>query len=77
MAKHLIEQISKSVQFPSNDNAEMEVLAKELGYTRHKDGVETADISKLVRRAVRFMLDNVKDFKEWQVSGGKKSSRKN
>ncbi len=76
MVKHLIKQVSKSVQFPDTDSEQMAVLAKELGYVRHQDGVEIADISKIVRRAVRFMLENLKDFRQWNVNGGRKSRKK-
>ena len=77
MVKHLIKQTSKSILFPEQDIKALEQLAQELGYTRHQGGVETADVSKLVRRAVRFMIDNPDAFKTWQVKGVKKANTKN
>ncbi len=76
MVKHLIKKVSKSIQFTDTDLAALDVLAKELQLTRYQGGVETADVSKLVQRAVRYMIENKDKFKEWSVGGtkhGKKS----
>lgn len=69
MVKHLIEKISKSIQFTQTEVSEMSTLAKSLGFTRNQGGIETGDISKLVRRFVRFALDNLDTFKQWSVNG--------
>lgn len=69
MVRRLVEKVSKSIQFGKTEIDEMNTLAKALGFTRNQDGMETGDISKLVRRFVQFALAHTEQFKQWSVGG--------
>jgi hypothetical protein len=73
--KKILERISKSIQFPAQVIAELETLAKDLGMTRLRNGKEEGDISKIVNRAVSYMLADTDKFKSWMI-GNSSNGRK-
>lgn len=64
-----MKKISKSVQFSDSVIEDLSTLATSLGFSRLREGDEVGDVSKIVQRAVDFMLDNEAAFRQWLVNG--------
>lgn len=66
-----MEKKSKSIQFTDDVIDDVSSIAVSLGFKRFQGGEETADFSKVVQRAVDFMLDNENEFRQWLAHGAK------
>jgi hypothetical protein len=64
-----MKKVSKSIQFSDDTVEDLETMALSLGYSRVREGDERGDVSKMVQRAVDFMLDNEAVFRQWMANG--------
>lgn len=66
-----LKKISKSIQFLDTVIRELDGLAKTLGLTQLRNGVEVGNVARIVAELVEYGLAHRQQFIEWKMNGRK------